>query len=49
MPKKKTRRKKGDPENIGRESLNLRFGIHGIKPGSALYYLDEMPENVLID
>ena len=48
-PKKKQRKRKGDPENVGRESLNLRFGIHGNKPGSTLYYLDEMPENVLID
>ena len=48
-PNKKTRKKRGGSENVGRESLNLRFGIHGSKPGSVLYYLDEMPEDVLID
>ena len=29
-PNKKTRKKRGGSENVGRESLNLRFGIHMI-------------------
>jgi hypothetical protein len=43
IPKKKKKAKKGEPKNIGRESLNLRFCIHGNKQGMPFYVGDEMP------
>lgn len=46
-PVKKKRASKNDPKNIGRESLNLRFHIHGNKPGLPFYVGEEIP--VLIE
>ena len=42
-PVKKRRASKKDPKNIGRESLNLRFNIHGNKPGMPFYVGEEIP------
>ena len=41
-PQKKKKSKRGS-ENVGRESLNLRFGLHGSHPGTPFYVGDEMP------
>ena len=39
----KRKRKKEKAERPGRESLNLRFAIHGNVPSKAFYVGDEMP------
>lgn len=40
-PKKQSKRKQAGP--IGRESLNLRFGLHGNKPDLPFFVGNEMP------
>jgi hypothetical protein len=39
--KRKKKRKQTGP--VGRESLNLRFGLHGNKPGLPFFVGTEMP------
>ena len=46
IPPKKKKKSKNDPQNIGRESLNLRFCIHGNKPGMSFYVDDEIPVHI---
>jgi hypothetical protein len=40
-PKRKRKRSQSGP--VGRESLNLRFALHGNKPGLPFYVGEEMP------
>lgn len=46
QPLKRKRASKKDPKNIGRESLNLRFSIHGNKPGMPFYVGTEIPVQI---
>lgn len=41
---KKPKKNKNKYINNGRESLNLRFAIHGNKPDLPYYVYDEMPD-----
>ena len=40
---KKKKKRGGQPKRLGRESLNLRFAVHGNVPTKAFFVGDEMP------
>lgn len=42
-PKTTKRKKRGKPERLGRESLNLRFGLHGNAASKQFFVGTEMP------
>lgn len=44
---KRSRKSKQAYQANGRESLNLRFGLHGSRPGQQFFVGDEMPSFIL--